>query len=526
MPSNKVAGSTVRTATAPVSPALGSGPAFVGGLTNHINDPVDAHAASAISYAGGPTWADGTTNPASDVQAQLDKIISDLGQSTSGADKITFDPTSAGGWADGAPYTATTIQEALDQIQNELGSAFIPGMAYIGVAAHVSTGSFGSTLGGSGWVLVQNILNNAAHLSNDNTFSGNITLDQNAGASSQLVFSNPTDYFRIQSLNVDTRWDIGTGHFILQNSGTDLWAYNASGDNITNHADLEVWNNTNPIEISFASTEVRHKLGATFWTWGVSEGFDNVLLGVQNAVSPATAGVDINVPNVRIDGDILETLWGGGPRNLTWRHSTSTSVGATDGGQWTIWAQGGAPQSGAFDNNDGGGIRLYTGPAGTGGSGAEGRTGPFILQMDPTAQVRHYYFVDKGVDNTDLNVVWEDPLGDLAVGETVYIVGRRIAVVSTDSGGTVPSGTGSANAAFEAANFYMYWTRNSTSINNGSNPPDTDIQGNPIYDQETNHSFNGNTPQIEVEYQGNAAGDVPTGLRDVHFYITVFRVKD
>lgn len=35
-------------------------------------------AAASISYAGGPAWADGTTNPATTVQAQLSKIVSDL----------------------------------------------------------------------------------------------------------------------------------------------------------------------------------------------------------------------------------------------------------------------------------------------------------------------------------------------------------------------------------------------------------------------------------------------------------------
>lgn len=40
------------------------------------------------AYGGGATWADGTTNPATDVESQLDKIIDDLGQSNQGADRI------------------------------------------------------------------------------------------------------------------------------------------------------------------------------------------------------------------------------------------------------------------------------------------------------------------------------------------------------------------------------------------------------------------------------------------------------
>lgn len=41
-------------------------------------DTFVAGAAAGIAYAGGPNWADATTNPATDVEAQLDKIISDL----------------------------------------------------------------------------------------------------------------------------------------------------------------------------------------------------------------------------------------------------------------------------------------------------------------------------------------------------------------------------------------------------------------------------------------------------------------
>lgn len=48
------------------------------GLNAHLNDADDAHAASAIGYAGGGAWADAGTNPATTVELQLDKVISDL----------------------------------------------------------------------------------------------------------------------------------------------------------------------------------------------------------------------------------------------------------------------------------------------------------------------------------------------------------------------------------------------------------------------------------------------------------------
>jgi hypothetical protein len=62
-----------------------TGVAIAQGATNQ---PLGAYTAANISYSGGPNWADGTTNPATTVQAQLSKIVSDLAGSASGAAKI------------------------------------------------------------------------------------------------------------------------------------------------------------------------------------------------------------------------------------------------------------------------------------------------------------------------------------------------------------------------------------------------------------------------------------------------------
>jgi hypothetical protein len=71
--------------------------ALLAAINAHINLASGAHAASATSYAGGGNWADGTTNPATTVEAQLDKVISDLA-SAGGADKVGA--TVASLWAD------------------------------------------------------------------------------------------------------------------------------------------------------------------------------------------------------------------------------------------------------------------------------------------------------------------------------------------------------------------------------------------------------------------------------------------
>ena len=45
---------------------------------DHENETTGAHAGSAIAFPGGTSWLGGRTNPATDITAQLDKIVTDL----------------------------------------------------------------------------------------------------------------------------------------------------------------------------------------------------------------------------------------------------------------------------------------------------------------------------------------------------------------------------------------------------------------------------------------------------------------
>jgi hypothetical protein len=60
--------------------------ALLGHLNAHANATSNAHPASAIGYAAGPAWLGGRTNPATTTQAQLDKIVGDLGVQTAADD--------------------------------------------------------------------------------------------------------------------------------------------------------------------------------------------------------------------------------------------------------------------------------------------------------------------------------------------------------------------------------------------------------------------------------------------------------
>lgn len=79
--------------------------AFVSLVTSyddHISGGADRHTAADIDYAGGSSWADGSTNPAGSVETTIDNLIFSL-RSTAGAAKL-----GASG-----PYGAVTVQGAL-----------------------------------------------------------------------------------------------------------------------------------------------------------------------------------------------------------------------------------------------------------------------------------------------------------------------------------------------------------------------------------------------------------------------------
>ncbi len=94
--------------------------ALLGFLNAHLKQAAGAHIASAISYAGGSAWADGAANPSTTVEAQLDKLISDLA-GASGADKLGA--TVASRWADGTGLEASRVKTALEEIISALAAS-------------------------------------------------------------------------------------------------------------------------------------------------------------------------------------------------------------------------------------------------------------------------------------------------------------------------------------------------------------------------------------------------------------------
>lgn len=116
---------------------------------NHVTGVADVHPASSLSYAGGGNWADGTTNPATTVEGQFDKMLTDLGSGTGTAkvggsgfsvgaatvsagtllSQLQLLATAAahnyaggGSWLDASPNPQTTVEAQLDKLITDLTS--------------------------------------------------------------------------------------------------------------------------------------------------------------------------------------------------------------------------------------------------------------------------------------------------------------------------------------------------------------------------------------------------------------------
>jgi hypothetical protein len=141
-------------ATPGVSASLGAGSvksqldALLASVNAHLVDPEGAHAASAIAYAGGPPWKDGTANPATTVEAQLDKLVGDLA-SDGGAGRLGA--AARASWLDGRANPAgVSVLAALNKIVVDLSdqAADADGAARIGAqaAGNLPAGSVRSQL--------------------------------------------------------------------------------------------------------------------------------------------------------------------------------------------------------------------------------------------------------------------------------------------------------------------------------------------------------------------------------------------
>lgn len=84
---------------------------------NHVTGAADLHPATNVNYSGGPAWLDGTTNPATGVEFQLDKIVTDLSAPAGAAKVGTQD---AGTFRDGRSIDAGSVSSQIVGLVNIL----------------------------------------------------------------------------------------------------------------------------------------------------------------------------------------------------------------------------------------------------------------------------------------------------------------------------------------------------------------------------------------------------------------------
>lgn len=98
-------------------------------LLGHVNSLI----AGNITYGGGVSWVDGTTNPSTDLESQVDKILTDLATGT-GSDKVAHD--AGPDWANGTTNPATSVGLQLDKVVTDLSADTSPdGAIKVGAVA-------------------------------------------------------------------------------------------------------------------------------------------------------------------------------------------------------------------------------------------------------------------------------------------------------------------------------------------------------------------------------------------------------
>jgi len=202
--------------------AYAGGPAWRDGVTNPattveaqldkiISDLTGAAGAIKIGYAGGPNWADGSTNPATGVENQLDKIVSDLAGS-GGAIKIGY--AGSGNWADGTTNPATSIEAQLDKIVSDLtgaaGTGKIQGSV---VGSDLAAGTLSAQLAdlAANWLKMSR--NNT--IAGVQTFSALVTANLGLTVNGSFLTSNT-------AIQANLGMDVGTNQSIFLHGTGDL----------------------------------------------------------------------------------------------------------------------------------------------------------------------------------------------------------------------------------------------------------------------------------------------------------------
>lgn len=411
MPSSRIPTSIT---TGPGAPPPGGGQAedVAASLVAHITDPTGAHEASAVSYAGGVNWADGTSNPASNVETQVDKILSDLSPvaAPSGARKIGAESVTVGTvthpnetmmarltglqrasgiawrttngpvWADGGTNVFTNVETQIDKMLTDLANKVAPsGAARLGVSA--TTVGTVTTPAATLYERVEDLqdsanISAAVYAGTSINLAAGSVLSQLHECADKLAGLGSNTFTGDQSWGgSDNNFQDGDLWFIHTTSDFNLWTTGVTGGVLTHVKAasgfwqfIEQTSGDNILQLNADGTVVIGDTG------GSSGGLE--IQGWYTAAGIPGVALHIPAGNILVSGN-KDLIFSTGASEIKWPETTIepliwlptiTTTGATDGTGFRLRAQQGRPQTAGNPNNPGGHVKMEMGLRGTGGN--------------------------------------------------------------------------------------------------------------------------------------------------------------
>ncbi len=275
-------------------------------------DTFVAGAAASITYAGGPNWADGTTNPTTDVEAQLDKIISDL---ATGAGTAKVQGAALAGSPDSVSSGTLAAQLAslLGHINDrlELTGGTVSGDIIPGTPGTDAIGSVGNEW--DGFFDNLSVINASTFTGGANTFTN--AFDTPVAEIGTRIDLGPTTVSGIaaQASRLDQFYDEATGGNPIKHTLFWVWAAE-SGDGLTARLylrTLDDGSDPDPTSLYFVQNANWNGVGLT-WNRDTT-GIDAHAVEIGRPLSGATGGeptVKIRVlPQAAGDSSVLDSSW-------------------------------------------------------------------------------------------------------------------------------------------------------------------------------------------------------------------------
>jgi hypothetical protein len=304
---------------------------LLGFYNDHASATADRHNATAIDYSGGGAWADGSTNPAATVAAQLTKIIADLAPTTasaSGARKIGIEQLAAT-WQDASTVAAGTLYAVINGIVSTLASTTASGSGArkLGIEALTAWADGTSNGATSIYSRVAAIVTGLASTSGGGSGAAKIGIDAIASWADASAFSAGTLRATVNKIVADLAASTGTakvGGAAVSSSGLSI----AAGTLATQITALLGLSN-NGYALQVARMELKYVPTTTRY-------YDAIAYGKATAVVVGASGLFAYSKNSG-NGDWTEATIGGTPTLSAMRYDSTNDLFVAVGSAGAIY---------------------------------------------------------------------------------------------------------------------------------------------------------------------------------------------